>query len=478
MKAHVLAAPLALLLTVPVALPAAEEWPMFRGPNAGGVSPTARPPLAISPTNLVAWKTPVPWSPSSPVVAGDRLFLTTCSDGRLQTRSYSAADGALLWTAVTPAEKLEEFHATEGSPASASPATDGATVVSYFGSAGLVAHDVNGRELWTHRLPVALTSGNFGSGTSPLIHGGRVFLNRDQTRGSSILAVNLKSGEKLWEAPRPESPTSYGSPVVWTRSGLTEIVASGSLSLRAYDPATGSERWTLRGLPSFTCTTPVIGQDLLFFAGWSPGKADSPWPTWESTVEKADKNGDGWIAVEEFADGPVWFKAQDVDGNGRLERADWDAIGGQMKRGENVLLAVKPGGAGDITDTHVAWRFTKGLPYVPSPLYYDGRVYLIRDGGMASSFNATTGEPYYSQERIGTMGSYYASPVAADGRLYLASLQGTVSVLKAGGEKPEVLHRAEFGEKIAATPALVGRRLYLRTESQLFAFEDRPAGGS
>lgn len=478
MKAVALVAPLALLLAAPAAVTAAAEWPMFRGPNGAGISGTARPPLAISPTNLVAWKTPVPWAPSSPVVAGDRLFLTTYSDGKLQTRGYSATDGSLLWTATAPTDGLEEFHQSEGSPAAASPATDGEIVVSYFGSAGLVAHDRQGRELWTHRLPVAVTSGNFGSGTSPLIHGDRVFLNRDQTRGSSILAVNLKTGEKLWETPRPESPTSYGSPVVWTHSGVTEITASGALTMRAYDPATGSERWVLRGLPSFTCTTPVLGDGLLFFAGWSPGKADSPWPTWESTLEKSDKNGDGWIALDEFADGPVWFKAQDVDGNGRLERADWDAIGGMMQRGENVLLAVKPGGAGDITDTHVAWRFTKGLPYVPSPLHYDGRVYLIRDGGMASSFNARTGEPYYSQERIGTMGSYYASPVAADGRIYLASLQGVVSVLKAGGEKPEVLHRAEFGEKIAATPALAGRRLYLRTQSQIYAFEDRPAGGS
>ncbi|MFN0068815.1 MAG: PQQ-binding-like beta-propeller repeat protein [Limisphaerales bacterium] len=467
-----LAASLPLLLVAPAALSAEAEWPMFRGPNASGVSLNARPPLAIGPTNLVAWQMPVPGAPSSPVVAGDRLFLTAFAEGKLQTRGYSAKDGSLLWTAILAADKLEEFHATEGSPAAASPATDGATVVSYFGSAGLAAYDANGRERWTHRLPVAVTSGNFGSGTSPLIHDGKVFLNRDQTRGSLILALSLKDGKRLWETSRPESPTSFGSPIVWTHSGVTEIVASGALSMRAYDPATGAERWVLRGLPSFTCTTPVLGQDLLFFAGWSPGKADSPWPTWESTVEKADKNGDGWIALEEFEDGPAWFKAQDLDGNGRLERADWEAMGGLMKRGENVLLAVKPGGAGDVSGTHVAWRFTRGLPYVPSPLYYDGRVYLIRDGGMASSFNAATGEPYYTQERIGTMGGYYASPVAADGRLYLASLQGVVSVLKAGGGKPEILHRADFGEKIAATPALAGRRLYLRTESKLYAFEE------
>lgn len=433
----------------------------------------ATPPVAIAPTNLVTWKTEVPWAPSSPVVSGSRVFLTTFADGHLETRAYSVADGHLLWAKAAPHEKLEEFHQTEGSPAAATPATDGKVVVSYFGSFGLQAHDLEGRELWRHPLPTSVTSGNFGSGTSPLIYEGRVILNRDMARGSSILALDLKTGAKVWETLRPEAPTSYGTPVIWGAGTRAEIIVAGSLMMKAYDPTSGSEKWAIKGLPSFTCTTPVLGDGMLFFAGWAPGKADSPFPTWASTVEKQDKNGDGWISVEEFEAGPAWFKAQDLDGNGRLERSDWEMIGNLMKRGENVLLAVKPGGAGDVTATHVAWKFSKGLPYVPSPLYYDGRVYLVRDGGMMSSFDAKTGEPKYVQERLGTMGSNYASPVAADGRIYVASLQGAVSVVRAGGDKPEVLHRAEFGERIAGTPALVGRRLYLRTETKLYAF-DRP----
>ncbi len=444
---------------------------MFRGPNGGGTVAGARPPVAISPTQLVAWKAEVPWAPSSPVVAGDRVFLTTFADNRLETRAYSTADGRLLWSRHSPHVALEEFHTTEGSPAAGSPATDGATVVTYFGSSGLVAHDFEGKELWRRNLPAATTAGNFGSGTSPLIHDGRVILNRDMARGSSISAFDLKTGAKLWETPRLEAPTSYGTPVVWSASGTPEIIVAGSLTMRAYDPASGSERWHLDGLPSFACTTPVFGDGLLFFAGWAPGKADSPWPTWASTVEKQDKNGDGWLSIDEFEMGPTWFKAQDLDGNGRIEKSDWDAIDGLMKRGENVLLAVKPGGVGDVTATHVAWKFTRGLPYVPSPLHYDGRIYLVRDGGMMSSFDAKTGEAGYVQERLGAIGNYYASPVAADGRIYLASQQGVVTVVKAGGDKPEVVHRADFGERIAGTPALVGNRLYLRTETRLFAFE-------
>jgi outer membrane protein assembly factor BamB len=133
-------------------------------------------------------------------------------------------------------------------------------------------------------------------------------------------------------------------------------------------------------------------------------------------------------------------------------------------------VAVKPGGRGDITKTHVAWNATRGLPYVPSPLFYEGRLYLIRDGGMMSCFDAKTGKPFYAQERLEAADKYYASPVAADGRIYLASLAGKLTVVKAGGDRPEVLHQANFGERIFATPAPVGRNLYLRTATKLFAF--------
>ena len=250
---------------------------------------------------------------------------------------------------------------------------------------------------------------------------------------------------------------------------------AGSLAMKAYDVATGAERWTVHGLPSFVCTTPVLGDGLVFFAGWSPGKSDSPWPSWESTVEKMDKNKDGKISPDEFEGGPAWFKAQDVDKDGAITIKDWDLISGLMKRGENVLLAVKPGGQGDITATAVAWKATRGLPYVPSPLHYDGRVYLIRDGGLMSSFDAKTGQPFYQQERVkDALGSYYASPVAADGRIFVVSLTGKVSVIKAGGDHPEVVHQADFGERIATTPILLGEKLYLRTQTQLYAFGESP----
>jgi outer membrane protein assembly factor BamB len=446
------------------------SWPAFRGPNSSGVSLTAKPPVKFGPNERALWKIDVPWSPSSPCVAGDRIFLTTFYEGKLETRCYDRRDGKLLWSRGASAEKLEEFHPTEGSPAASTPATDGARVVSYFGSCGMVCYDMNGNELWHYPLPVASTAGGFGSGTSPLIAGDLVILNRDQARDSSLLAVRLRDGQKVWETARNDAPTSYGTPIFVDHDGTEEVVVAGSLFLKGYDLKTGAQRWMVRGLPSFTCTTPVVGDGLIFCAGWSPGKSDSPWPSWESVLEKQDKNGDGVITLDEFKDGAVWFKSQDIDGNGKLDREDWDTIGGLMKRGENVLLAVKPGGRGDVTDTHVAWKFQRGLPYVPSPLYYDKRLYLVKDGGMLSCFDAVTGTPFYTQERLSAQGSYYASPVAADGRIYLFALNGKAIVLKAGGDKPEVLHTADFGERIAGTPALVEEMIYVRTQTKLYAF--------
>ena len=160
----------------------------------------------------------------------------------------------------------------------------------------------------------------------------------------------------------------------------------------------------------------------------------------------------------------------DVDHDGKITKSDWDVALPRMAKGDNAMVAVKPGGRGDISRTHVAWKFTRGLPYVASPLFYDGRIYLIKDGGMLSCFDAKTGQPYYLQERLGADGAYYSSPVAADGRLYLASLAGKLTVVKAGGDKPEILHRSDFGDHILATPAIVGDSLYLRTKTKLYAF--------
>jgi outer membrane protein assembly factor BamB len=450
---------------------ATPAWPAFRGPNSSGVATDATPPVKISPTNSVLWKIKVPWSPSSPCIWADQIFLTTFASNELQTSCYQREDGKLAWSRGVKAEKLETFHSTESSPATPTPATDGQRVVSYFGSFGLVCYDLKGKELWRHVLPVALSLGGYGTAASPVIAGNLVVVSCDRDEQSSMLAVDIRSGKTVWEAVRPDSYGSFGTPIIWQNNEVEEVVMPGSLRLKGYALKTGKEDWMVDGVTPYACTTPVAGDGLLFFAAWSDGKADDPWPSWEKFLEQHDKNKDGTITLDEFEDASRdFYRGLDVNRDGKIDKTDWDKLMASLAKGENVLVAIKPGGRGNISQTHVAWKATRGLPYVASPLFYDGRIYLIKNGGMISSFEAKTGKPYYTQERLDAPGNYYASPVAADGRIYIASLPGKLTVVKAGGEKPEILHQAEFGERILATPALVGNKLYLRTQSTLYAF--------
>ena len=448
------------------------HWPQFRGANSSGLAAGAKPPTKIGPTEGVVWSVEVPWSPSSPCVWGERIFLTTFRDGELEVRCHDRADGRLRWVRGIKPPGVEEFHRSDGSPASSTPATDGNRVVSYFGSFGLICHDVDGKERWRVPLPLVESMGQYGTGTSPIIVGQRVLLSRDQHRYSSLLALDLATGKKIWETPRLDSAGSFGTPVLWRNNGIDEVVLAGPGRLKGYDLATGAERWVVEGITGYVCTTPVMAEGMLCFAAWSNGQTDSPLAPWDVFLKNYDKNGDGEVTYAETPEEKRDFlRGLDVNRDGKYTKEDWATIAANAARTGNVMLAVKPGGTGDITATHVAWSFRKGLPYVPSPLHYDGRIYLVKDGGIMTSVDAKTGEPAYVQERLtGAPGSYYASPVAADGRIYVASLPGKLTVVKAGGDKPEILHQADFGERILATPALVGERLYLRTEKRLWAF--------
>jgi outer membrane protein assembly factor BamB len=344
-------------------------------------------------------------------------------------------------------------------------------VVSYFGSGGLFCYDFSGKEKWRLELPTARQAGEFGSGTSPILAGGFVLLNRDQSKGAELLAVDLRNGKVAWRADRSDLNSSFGTPVVWKTRGAEEVVLPGYLEMRAYDLKTGTESWRVRGLPSAICTTPVVGDDLLYFAGWSPGAGgDAPMPGFEQFSAKEDADKDGVITYEEASPQmKSFFASYDRNGDKRITREEWEGFRAALAKGKNTLLAVRPGGSGDVTESHVAWRQTRGLPYVSSPLLYRDQVYIIKDGGMISCFNAKSGEPVYEQERVGAQGNYYSSPVAADGRIYVASVNGVVSVLDAGS-KPEVLGRTDLKERLVATPAIVDNNLYVRTADHLWAF--------
>jgi outer membrane protein assembly factor BamB len=451
--------------------PADSTWPQFRGPNASGIAEHAKPPAKIGPADHVIWKTDVPFAPSSPIIWNENIFLTTFDQGELQTRCYDRASGQLRWTRGIAAKELEPFHRTDGSPAASTPATDGQHVVSYFGSCGLVCYDFEGKELWRHPMPVARTTGDFGSGTSPIIVGSRVILLRDEAGPSKLISLDVNSGQPLWESPRPEATGSYGTPIIWNNQGEQQVITPGSLFLKGYSLESGRESWTVGGLCPFACTTPVLGDDKLYFGAWCPGGSDQPWPEWPQFLAGNDPNKDGKIELTEYPEAVRdFYRGIDTDQDGLLTEADLNHMREISSRGENMLVAVKAGGQGDITASHVDWTFTKGLPYVPSPVYYRGRVYMSRDGGILSMLDATTGRAIHGPKRSLATGSYYASPVAADGRIYFASLPGVLTVLQAGADRPEVMYQADFEDRIFATPAVVDDNFYLRTESKLYAF--------
>src|SRR5688572_21316377 len=329
-------------------------WPQFRGPNGAGISDSAKPPVNFGPGSNELWHVKVPPGLSSPCVWEDSIFLTAFNDGKLSVLALDRKSGKQRWEKGVPAAAIEKYHLQEGSPAASTCATDGKNVVSYFGSCGLVCHDFAGKELWRLELPTVRQGGDFGSGASPIIVGDLVLMNRDQAKGSELIAVNLKSGKIAWRADRADLSSSYSTPVVWKNNGTEELILPGFTQLRAYDLKTGKEAWRVAGLPSATCTTPVLGDGMLFFAGWAPGK-DMPMPSFDKLLEGGpfggtDKNSDGVLDYAEAGEQmQSFFGGFDQNEDKRLTREKWSEFLAMIAKGENALLAVKPGGKGDIT---------------------------------------------------------------------------------------------------------------------------------
>ena len=468
--------PLLLLLAAGSAAAAdPAPWPQFRGPGGSGVAPeSAKPPVRLGPDTNVKWKVAVPSGSSSPVVAGDRLFLTGLDGGKLFTLAYRLADGAELWRKAVPAAAVEPFEKSESSPAASTPATDGERVVSYFGSYGLVCYDPDGKELWRHELPAGEVFQGFGTGSSPVLAGGRVVVLRDLERGGRLLCLDLATGSRTWEANRDGAKTSWGSACVWDTPAGPQVVVAGGLRLRGYDLKTGAEVWSVAGIPSYPCTTPVVADGRLVYAGWSyGGSTEFKMPSFDDVLKQAGEEKLGHLtrAGAEKTMLKGHFDGSDPNKDGKITREEWDGQAKFMAAGRNVAFALTPGGTGDVTKSHVAWTVTRGLPYIPSPLVYRGLMYTVNKQGRLSAFEVKTGREVYAEEQVGLAG-VYASPVAADGHVYLCGLDGAVVVVKAG-DVPEKVSAAKLDGRIAATPAVVGDTIYVRTAKTLYAFAGR-----
>jgi outer membrane protein assembly factor BamB len=467
----------AALLTALLSLSAhAADWPQFRGPNCTGRADAGKLPAEIGPDTNVVWKVEVPPGHSSPAVVGDRIYLTAERDKKLFTVALSRRDGKTLWEAEAPHQGLEKVHKI-GSHAQPSPAADAGGVVSFFGSCGLFCYDPDGKELW--RRAMGPFKNEFGAGSSPVIVGDRVLLCQDHDQDSFLTALDRRNGETVWKADRSEFLRGFCTPVVWESGGKKQVVVSGTLRVAGYDLETGKEVWTVRGLARTACSTPAVGGDgLLYVAGWAAGgDADARIKVepFEEALRKYDKNGNGKLEAAELTEGPIAerFLQVDTDKDGSITEAEYERFRLLFEKGQNVLLTVKPGGKGDVTDTHVGWRDTKQVPFCASPLVEDGLVFTVKDGGWLAALDTKDGS-LLKRGRLPGSGNYYGSPVAGDGKVYLASERGSVTVVSASKDW-KVLASADFEEDVYATPALVDGKVYLRTAKHLYCF-GLPAG--
>lgn len=441
-------------------------WPEFRGPNRSGTSPQASFPITFGPETNLAWRIAVPPGPSSPIVWNHQLVLTAFASNQLITLAFDRRTGTPLWR-----QALEPGPIESGSrlshPASATPCTDGERWIAYFAPFGLVAYHPDGREAWRLPLPTPVTG--HGASSSPVIAGDLVLQLFDQDTESYLLAVDKTNGRIRWRANRPGFRRGFSTPLPWPPENPTTAIVAGTLQLVAYNLADGSPKWHASGLPNEMVASPIPADDLLVVAGWTPGSGVPRMPAWSRLM--ADADGDGALTRSEAPPGPArqHFHYIDADRNGSLSQSEYETIARIFDSSRNVALALRPDGTGDITESHVVWRQSRGLPYVPTPLHLDGRVFMVRNGGLATCLDAPSGTVHYLDERLGALGDYYASPVGANGHAIAISHSGTAVVVRLA-DTLEVVARNPLGEETLATPALVDDTLYVRTAASLFAF--------
>jgi outer membrane protein assembly factor BamB len=386
----------------------AKYWPRWRGPSGQGLVAAGQYTDTWS-AKTAQWRVTVPGrGNSSPIVWGDRLFLTTAygNGERLSMLAYARADGKKLWETVIPQNGAEYVHYKNGY-ASATPATDGQLIYASFGRHGLFAFDFNGTIVWQHKF--GRLENYHGPAGSPVLYKDRVFIFQDVEpapgQSAFVGAFDKRTGKPIWITPRRET-VGWGTAVVINTGERDELIVSSQYRTAAYDPDTGKELWTVRGNTYEVIPTPVVGHGLLFV---SSGRA-----------------------------GPT--------------------------------IAIRPGGSGDVTASHVAWSSPRGSPFVPSGIVVGDLLYLINDmQSILTVYEAATGKLAY-QDRLGMAmrEGFSASPVHVNGKIFFTNDEGQTFVVEAGRQF-KLLHVNELGEQTLASPALVDGTWYWRTASSLRA---------
>jgi len=430
---------LGVVAALSVSAGASAQWPQWRGPGGLGISPEHDVPLEWSPTTNIKWRTEIPGrGHSSPIVWGDRVFLTTSIKGEqvpgrkapvhldfsrkpgyvhpdstdvdykhaLKVLAIDAKSGNVLWERVAYDGEMADDRHRKNTYASSTMAADGERAYAFFESAGLYAYTFDGALVWKKDLGGIIKAG-LGPGTSPVIYKDLIILQCDQEMGdgSYIVALDRKTGAEVWRANRTNR-RSWATPLIVNTGARDELIASGAEAVVSYDPATGKELWRANGTQSHPIPSPVATKGLVFMTAGSQAK---------------------------------------------------------------VALALRPGGSGDLRDSpSVVWRYNKGTAYVPSPIAVGDYLYLMTDTGLLTCIDALTGERKYEGGRVPVPATFTASPVAVGGWILLTSEDGDTFVVKAGPVH-EIVRTNSVGEPVYASPAIAGGTIFIRGEKHLFA---------
>ena len=407
------------------------NWPSWRGPDATGVAPKAKPPAEWSEEKNVRWKVEIPGrGSSSPVVWGDRVEVLTAAPAgvelaashdsrarqltphRMMVLALDRKTGKTVWERTAREEQPHEgYHQQFGTWASASAVTDGEVLIASFESRGIYAYDMNGKQLWTVDLGDKKMRNEFGEGSTPALHKDRVVLVWDHQGESFIAALDKKTGKELWRQKRQEID-SWATPLVVESGGKAQVVTGAMNRIRSYDLQSGELVWETAGLTMNPIPSPVAADGIVYLMSGFRG---------------------------------------------------------------NSLKAIRLAEAkGDITGTPaILWSFDRDTPYVPSPLLYDGVLYFLEGNtGVLSAFDAKTGKPHYQVQRIEGVPNVFASPVGADGKVFVLGQDGSTAVIK-HGPAFELIGVNKLEDRFDASPALVDGEIYLRGYKYLYCVAAR-----
>ena len=405
--------------------------------------------------------------------------MTGVDGDTLVVLALDRANGKELWRRDVPRTGKGRLDGPNG-PASPSPVTDGDRVYAFFQDFGLVAFTADGKEQW--RLPLGPFNMFYGFGASPILVDGTILLPVDQDTGSYLLGVDAKTGTVRYKIDRPGVISGYSTPTVYEPKGAPkQVLIPESFQMSAYDVKDGHRVWWVRGLACEMKSVASIEGDTAYVNGWGfsqnqPG-TQVPTISFEEGLKRYDKNGDGKVSPDEITgtspfdkmlSPKVGFPAFDGNRDGKLDAKEWDVMRA-MLASENGLLAIKLGGKGDVTDGAVKWKYQRPVPQVPSTLLYKGVLFMINDSGILLSIDPATGNVLKQGRLKGAIDKYFASPVGADGKVFLVSQDGTASVVDAKAEW-EILSVNPLDDEVFATPAIGDGQIYIRTTSTLYAF--------